>query len=426
MENNESNVRKDKTAMSKKTKWLIGGGIAIVIIAILVILAVNLLAPVYHYNTAMNLIEKEDYREAYLHLKQCQDYKDTKEQLKHFSIVSGKTVTTSYENGIAAGHIEHEVNQDGKTTLYISYDADNKVNYGYKYEFDSHGNETKTTHLRKDGTETVYKYEYTYDQNDNITEKICYGPNGEVTSRFTFEYDQSGNMLVNNAYGANGKFSWKAEYTYDSNGNNTEIVMTDADGKLSTRTQYQYNQDGKIVKYRSETFDTLNAAGTNTHIFEEEYSANGKLINHVEYDANGQVASKIEYEYDSNGNLIKKTEFDADGAVTRCFEAKYNEDNMPTEVSDEHTDKSGHKIAASYEIHYENGQLVSMSAYENDALKCKAEVSYDKDGFVTKVTTCDQDGNLTKKLEFSNPIALYNAEADFTRYPLNLLEKLTF
>lgn len=53
--------------------------------------------PSYHYSKAVELIDEENYTEAYTHLRKCHGFKDSVILLKHFVVVSEKEMQTSEE-----------------------------------------------------------------------------------------------------------------------------------------------------------------------------------------------------------------------------------------------------------------------------------------------------------------------------------------
>lgn len=116
------------------------------------------------------------------------------------------------------------------------------------------------------GTKIMYKVEYEYDENKNMTKKIDYDSDGMTVSYVT-EYYTNGSEKTFTCYNTDGTVSYVKEYT----------------------------QNGRMAKYTEYFSD-----GT---WYTAEYYSNGKIKVGIKYDVDGTVLERIDY--DENGNIIE-------------------------------------------------------------------------------------------------------------------------
>ena len=76
----------------------------------------------------------------------------------------------------------------------------------------------------------------------------------------------------------------------------------DDDGSVDCRYQYDYDENGNRI--RELQYD---GKGKLEHRNEYEYDENGNEIRYTRYYSNGKILEQSEYEYDENGNRIAET-----------------------------------------------------------------------------------------------------------------------
>lgn len=122
----------------------------------------------------------------------------------------------------------------------------------------------------------VLIYEITNDSHGNITQKLEYDADGQVTATSTWEYTyaEDGNKLSEKAY-EEGNITYECYYVAAQDG-----YVTDYD--------IVWNEDGKI---------------------KTSYYANGDISGKITYDAEGNATETLGYvyEYDGDGNITKET-----------------------------------------------------------------------------------------------------------------------
>lgn len=298
------------------------------------------------------------------------------------------------------------LNENRDVLSRTEYAANGEVKYKneYEYAFDDYGNYisvkkytdgvlsqeeeytpandtykytrlTKVTRYRDDGSKQVI----IYDDNGNITSSTDYDKdgNGLQTTTNTFVYDIIGNTLSRKTH-VNGKLVEEYEYSYYAN-DQTETY-------LSKTTEY--NEDStKTVSTFDENHNTLSI---------EEYGENGELTSKITYeyvyDENGEIVLKKSFE---NSELFEETEYAyVSGNSGRTYEYKttyYHSDSTKTVyiydkndklLSEEEYDENGLLVSSyTYEYVYDNnGNMIFKKQYENGKLTETSEYAYKTDG----------------------------------------------
>ncbi len=263
-----------------------------------------------------------------------------------------------------------------KPTSYYYYDEDGNITNSQEFEYYSNGNMAKSTFVSEYGVTTINEFdsngnnvkstsysadgdsgpiqEYEYDDNGNVVTQT-YSHDGLVWAIYEYEYDTSGNLVrqinKNASYTYSGGIysdaEWHTgyiyyEYEYDSDGNITKevaryeygdgaahYVFHDDTGETheygTKTTEYEYDEDGNVTKTTTTNSSTDGTVVVST--YENNNSSSGTASTPtVEYDAYGKVISYsttidgttyyTEYEY----------EFGDDGKVQKCVMTGYNAD----------------------------------------------------------------------------------------------------
>ncbi len=230
------------------------------------------------------------------------------------------TLTTPYVN-------TYTYNDEG----FITTDTVTAKNgtFAYDYTYDDNGNITAIT---KNGT---VQQNYAYDENSQLVRE----DNRDINKSIVYSYDGYGNILNKKEYafttGELGAVTDTITYSYDST---WKDKLTSYDGQSIT-----YDSMGNPSSYCGATLDwngrrlmSYNKDGTSISY---EYDSNGlrtsKTVNGVRqeyyYDENGQLLYEIKqgvyelyYKYDADGNLFSITRYRYSDGARHVFYAITN------------------------------------------------------------------------------------------------------
>lgn len=431
--------KKEKKKVSKKRiKGIIAAIFSILIIAGIVLSINPLLIPLYHYNTAKSEIKKGNYAEAYYHLQDCIDFRDSRSLLRKFTVAYESVETIYYDNdGKKIPVYKNKYDEHGNITSSVSYDRDGKATSEtkYTYEYDDNGNMLKRTVINKDGiTESVYEYEYFEATTSPAGDAI---PITKTKIEYTYEYkfNEDGSKKQVETEKDGEAFS-KTKYEYNDEGKLTKVTSYGEGGKITSKIKYEYDNDGNLVSEENYEGDELS--------YKTEYNANGREISNTSYYGDD---SKIEYRYDDKGNFIFISQGDSDYFTELSFEYEYDKkdkilsitpeinceseddtDDLEIEVDfecDSNNNLSmlnfiikgeldGDEVDSEYTIEYEYNEnntpqsnTIEISYDDNSSTSLVYE--YDENGILTSYTTYDDDKKDTE-YKYENPIILYNPE----------------
>ena len=191
------------------------------------------------------------------------------------------------------------------------------------------------------------------------------------------ECDENGNKIKSVLYGKEGKISYVTEYQYDENGNEIEYIGTSYDdagnGTLSTHWTWAYNADGREIEFVS-----YDADGNIEKRTAHEYDTAGNGIKYEEYDEDGSCTENIVTDYDERGNQIRRTWYDSSGRIKFWFEKEYDESG--NEIKYVYY-KNAKTISFSYEKEYDqNGNIIKNIHYKDaETLDYWIEYEYDEE-----------------------------------------------
>ena len=323
------------------------------------------------YTRALKLIEDEKYEEAYELLNEAvrgtEDLNECRALLKRFQVVYKRTETTAYK-------VSHADKYNPQTVeIYTTV------------ELDDMGNVILEEVRDKDTVLSKYTYSYEYDNNDNVTTKLAYDLNGNLTRKQTFEYDKHGLIQLVAYYSSDGETSsqMKYEHKFDDNGHVTDVIVYNEKDEFQSHTKKEYDKYGNATL--SATLNYLGEIITKTTY---EYDENGNLLLETDYITD-EYNGNTEYQYDENGNLTSTTKYGNNkNAGQSKFEYKY--------------DESGYLISISELPYNYNGY---------DTVGTKTVMEYDENGFICKKLIYS-DSRLKEEITFSDPMVLYTPFPD--------------
>ena len=262
-----------------------------------------------------------------------------------------KTITTGSDDDgksfVSNDGVTNETSTDdfGRTTQVRTVRSDGTLVFNTDYEYANGKAENSTTNLiskfsQSYGGDSVLSYDYSYDNNGNITE---IRQNGKLINKYTYdslnelkeEYDYVNKFYINYSYDGAGNLQNKYEQVLDptygyptgtQNGNTYEYTDTSWKDKLTkiNGDNITYDANGNPLSYR----DGMSFECENGRIL-KKINTSDKSVQ-MSYDSNGMRTQKTvdgvktNYYYDSNKNLIALVRgndtllfyYDSDGSAT--------------------------------------------------------------------------------------------------------------
>ena len=262
-----------------------------------------------------------------------------------------KTITTGTDKDgksfVSNDGVTNETSTDdfGRITQVRTVRSDGKLVFNTDYEYANGKAENSTTNLiskfsQSYGGDSVLSYDYSYDNNGNITE---IKQNGKLTNKYVYdslnelkeEYDYVNKFYINYSYDGAGNLQNKYEQVLDPNygyptgtqhGNTYEYTDTSWKDKLTkvNGSNISYDANGNPLTYR----DGMSFEWENGRIL-KKINTSDKSVQ-MSYDSNGMRTQKsvdgvkTNYYYDSNKNLIALVKgndtllfyYDSDGSAT--------------------------------------------------------------------------------------------------------------
>ena len=262
-----------------------------------------------------------------------------------------KTITTGTDKDgksfVSNDGVTNETSTDdfGRTTQVRTVRSDGTLVFNTDYEYAGGKAENSTTNLvskysQSYGSDSVLSYDYSYDNNGNITE---IRQNGKLINKYTYdslnelkeEYDYVNKFYINYSYDGAGNLQNKYEQALDPNygyptgtqrGNTYEYTDTSWKDKLTkvNGSNISYDANGNPLSYR----DGMSFEWENGRIL-KNINTSDKAVQ-MSYDSNGMRTQKTvggvktNYYYDSDKNLIALVKgndtllfyYDSDGSAT--------------------------------------------------------------------------------------------------------------
>ena len=262
-----------------------------------------------------------------------------------------KTITTGTDKDgksfVSNDGVTNETSTDdfGRTTQVRTVRSDGTLVFNTDYEYADGKAENSTTNLvskysQSYGSDSVLSYDYSYDNNGNITE---IKQNGKLINKYTYdslnelkeEYDYVNKFYINYSYDGAGNLQNKYEQVLDptygyptgtQHGNTYEYTDTSWKDKLTkvNGSNISYDANGNPLSYR----DGMSFEWENGRIL-KNINTSDKAVQ-MSYDSNGMRTQKsvdgvkTNYYYDSNKNLIALVKgndtllfyYDSDGSAT--------------------------------------------------------------------------------------------------------------
>ena len=125
-------------------------------------------------------------------------------------------------------------------------DANGSFRYKYSFNYDDNRNRVKESDYDVNDsivTEEIFKY----NSDGKITEDNYFAPPGKLGHKIINTYDQSGNLITSDYFEENlESASSSKQYTYDSNNNWTERISAGSNGTYTENRVLSYYSDTSI------------------------------------------------------------------------------------------------------------------------------------------------------------------------------------
>ena len=222
------------------------------------------------------------------------------------------TITNFFNSGLYNNVKEEcEYDKEGRILRHINKnDASCILGSRKEYEYDAAGNLTRETCYELRDGEVKYWIEYRDAKDDAVDELLRIGS----------KYEGEGNLVSENVYNREGDLIRYILYREDR----TVYVVIEYKGADCVLRQIDYDKQGNLVSRREFEYD---AAGNQTLM--ADYDADGNIEVHESYDCDTyQVIHcywPTEHEYDPAGNLIKSVDYDYEGNIEYVTEYTYDE-----------------------------------------------------------------------------------------------------
>ena len=169
-----------------------------------------------------------------------------------------------------------------------------------------------------------------------LSSETHYTKRGYIQSWVDYIYDDMSRLQEEIHYRDNGEVNWYTAYSYDENGN-----------VINSSERWKDGSEHNNITYR--------------------YDKNGNLCNEIYHDL------YITYEYDEFGNLVKESYLDSYNTL-HYYTYTYAYGGRLIE-SAHRQPGSGDDSVTTY-TYNENGQVVSMDTFNEDATRSHTEISY--------------------------------------------------
>ncbi len=247
--------------------------------------------------------------------------------------------------------------------------------------------------------EEEIRFGYTSERDENGNEIIFtyYGTERQVTGKMEFRYDVNGNKIEYEDYedysNGVGSRSYHSTWEYDANGKELEWVSYNMNGNIVERTEREYDDFGNEIKYARYGSD-----GECTNKTIQEYDERGNLIRLIMYNNRG-ILAKQEFTYDNNGKEIKGLCYKGDTTITSRQEREYDENGYIVRLVDYNVDGD---IFIWHEHAYdENGNQIKFVSYDGDgSINYIWEYEYDQNGREIYEKHYNSNSIITDTLEY--------------------------
>jgi hypothetical protein len=246
---------------------------------------------------------------------QVEGYKTALEEFDNSSNLI-KEVTLDENENIEQIYV-YKYNDNGKMTEEILYYESDEVIHKKTYTINEKGQRIKEiVHYSEEEYDTII---YTYNDKDQLTEKINYNIDEEIESTQKFIYLNQ-NLVEDSIYDGKNKLLFQKLYKYDEKGNEIEFQSNDLVEDIKFSKEYSYDDLGRRIE--SLTYNEKNQLKEKS-IF--EYTTGNKPTQITEETAFKKNTAK--FSYDEKGNIICQEEYNRNNNLINSIKRVYDENN---------------------------------------------------------------------------------------------------
>lgn len=229
-------------------------------------------------------------------------------------------------------NLAYQFNEQGNISEKISYTSDDEISRRWTYTYDGKkGQVIEKVHESTDG-DPLFKRVDSYDKNGNKTEHLSYAQGEKEPYKETFKYDRNGNIIEKTEYVNNGPL--QTLYSYDDQGRLIEKSQRMADNPMMTEI-FQYDEAGNLASSRQEEGRTVHAQ----YVFEKKYKDEKETERMVYKD--GERQSRFVYRYNDQGHRTEYQEYDTDNRLVSAEKTDYEYDRNGNWVKKIPEDRQG-------------------------------------------------------------------------------------
>lgn len=241
---------------------------------------------------------------------------------------------------------------------------------------------TNTNTLQKNGVKVE---EVTYFENGNVHEVIRYASNGYIDMKYTYEYDDENNVISLKTENFNGTVYYERKSEFE---NGYEI------------SRYEFELENKKevnISYK--------------------YSESGELIEEITKNKDGDLVSKVEYEYKPDKSVRAAT-YDKDGRAQKIVTSFFDSEKKKIKQINEHPSLTSDTIKYVYDerknvLVFDEGYFMQKYAFdENDNMTAQEWYSKGIDKQGTIRFKYDPRGLVIERVRYDS----FDEPAIYTKY----------
>jgi hypothetical protein len=286
---------------------------------------------------------------------------------------TGKRIKYSYSSGSYSYYNTYEYDSNGNETKSSSYNSEGELTGYTTYEYDANGNTSRYNNYRPDGTLTSYSiYERTYHDNGKRA-SYAYKHYSEVDGQFIWT---SGWI---DRYDENGNYTQDINYSYDYN--KKELYESSRYDYIYEQNEYGYLSRSRVNHYTKGEFDyyyTSNSTFSSgadsydsyTYYFKPDgskYYTYKYVYTKVQTSESSYSYYNTEYQYwDKDDNVVDRTVYERDDSGKTICETHYSNGNFSSKYTYEYGEFGDNKtkLQTKYTYYNSNNEVSSYTVYE--------------------------------------------------------------
>jgi len=196
----------------------------------------------------------------------------------------------------------------------------NRIDHTYTCEYDENNHLIKEEKEYSAGTKTIY--EYSRDESGNITGENVFDAQGNAIQGRSCKYDGS-DRKTEECILRNGKQHRRYIYTYNSSGDMTGKVTFDNDDNITESIEFGYDTNRNLIKRTVRDW-----SNTVTLMEEYKFDGNNNKTEETRYSSGDMMIYRSVYKYNDYGNVTQILRYDSNNRLKQkhSFEYEYYKD----------------------------------------------------------------------------------------------------